>query len=150
MRRALVLGGGGPVGFAWEIGLISALMERGVRLADADLIVGTSAGAVVGAYLALGDDLEGQLAAAAATLPLAEGATTVDLAAMQATMQSATAGVTSPVEALQAIGQAALAAETMPEEAFLASPFFSSLAGRPWPQSLRCTGIDADTGEFRA
>ena len=52
--RALVLGGGGPVGIAWESGLAAGLEEEGVRLADADLIVGTSAGSVVGAQLALG------------------------------------------------------------------------------------------------
>ena len=38
----------------------------------------------------------------------------------------------------------------MPEDAFLASPFFAPLAGRSWPGSLRCTGIDALTGKFRA
>jgi NTE family protein len=50
--RALVLGGGGPVGVAWEAGLAAGLAEQGVRLADADLFVGTSAGSVVGAQLA--------------------------------------------------------------------------------------------------
>jgi NTE family protein len=150
VRRTVVLGGGGPVGFAWEIGLISALARRGVRLADADLIVGTSAGAVVGAYLGLGEDLHAHLPAAAAPLPLPGEATTVDLAAMQATMERATAGVSSPVDALRAIGRAALEADTMPEEAFLANPFFTPLAARSWPESLRCTGIDALTGEFRA
>ena len=69
---------------------------------------------------------------------------------MQATMQRATAGVSSPVDALRAIGRAALEAETMPEEAFLSSPYFTPLATRSWPESLRCTGIDALTGEFRA
>jgi NTE family protein len=149
-QRTVVLGGGGPVGFAWEIGLISALAQRGVPLADADLIVGTSAGAVVGAYLGLGEDLRAHLPAAAAPLPLPAGATTVDLAAMQATMQRATAGVSSTVDALRAIGRAALDAETMPEEAFLSSPYFIPLAARSWPGSLRCTGIDALTGQFRA
>ena len=54
MTRALVLGGGGPVGIAWEIGLAAGLEQEGVRLADADFIVGTSAGSVVGATLAFG------------------------------------------------------------------------------------------------
>ena len=54
MTRALVLGGGGPVGVAWEVGLIAGLEQEGVRLADADLFVGTSAGSIVGAMLALG------------------------------------------------------------------------------------------------
>ena len=51
--RALVLGGGGPVGRAWEIGLTHGFAGQGIDLGTADLIIGTSAGAVVGAQLAL-------------------------------------------------------------------------------------------------
>ena len=49
-RRGLVLGGGGITGIAWEIGLAAGLVEAGVDLASADLVVGTSAGSVVGAW----------------------------------------------------------------------------------------------------
>lgn len=49
--RALVLGGGGGAGNAWEIGVIAALAEAGVDLTAADMIVGTSAGATVGAQI---------------------------------------------------------------------------------------------------
>ncbi len=51
--RALVLGGGGPVGWAWETGLMDGFAGRGIDLGTANLIIGTSAGAVVGAQLAL-------------------------------------------------------------------------------------------------
>ncbi|MEU7906268.1 patatin-like phospholipase family protein [Actinoplanes sp. NPDC049118] len=50
-KRALVLGGGGVSGVAWEIGLLHGLAERGVDLTTADLFVGTSAGSVVAAQL---------------------------------------------------------------------------------------------------
>ncbi|MET8151138.1 patatin-like phospholipase family protein, partial [Actinoplanes sp. NPDC005259] len=50
-KRALVLGGGGVTGVVWEIGLLHGLAERGVDLAIADLLVGTSAGSVVAAQL---------------------------------------------------------------------------------------------------
>ncbi len=56
-QRALVLGGGGVTGVAWEIGLLAGLADRGIQLEVADLLVGTSAGAVVGAQLAWGADL---------------------------------------------------------------------------------------------
>ena len=56
MRRALVLGGGGITGVAWELGMLCGLREHGVDLAGADLIVGTSAGAIVGTQLATGVD----------------------------------------------------------------------------------------------
>lgn len=58
MTKALVLGPGGPVGTAWMAGLAVGLRRAGVDLAEADLIVGTSAGAIVGAVLATGQDPE--------------------------------------------------------------------------------------------
>src|SRR6202012_5997823 len=59
MTRALVLGGGGPVGIAWESGLIAGLAQGGVDLGQADFTLGTSAGAFVGARLALGAEPAG-------------------------------------------------------------------------------------------
>src|SRR4051794_9297078 len=57
-RTALVLGGGGVTGIAWELGVLAGLAEAGVDLGDADLVVGTSAGSVVGTLLCSGTDLE--------------------------------------------------------------------------------------------
>ncbi|MGW2060967.1 patatin-like phospholipase family protein [Streptomyces sp. NPDC001937] len=51
---ALVLGAGGVTGSAWETGILYGLAEAGVDLSAADLIIGSSAGAVVGAQLASG------------------------------------------------------------------------------------------------
>ena len=56
-RRALVLGGGGVTGIAWETGLIAGLAELGIDLAAADVIIGASAGSVVGADIASGQGL---------------------------------------------------------------------------------------------
>lgn len=53
-HRALVLAGGGVSGIAWMLGLIDGLRRRDLDLAAADLIVGTSAGACVGAAVATG------------------------------------------------------------------------------------------------
>lgn len=52
--RALVLSGGGTAGAAWMAGIISGLQQHGIDLGEADLIVGTSAGARVGTQLATG------------------------------------------------------------------------------------------------
>ncbi|MFY1693862.1 patatin-like phospholipase family protein [Solwaraspora sp. WMMA2101] len=66
-RRAVVLGSGGVTGVAWQIGVLAGLARAGVELGVADLVVGTSAGAVVGAQLRSGADLDqlyaGQLVA---------------------------------------------------------------------------------------
>jgi NTE family protein len=53
-KRALVLGGGGLVGMGYHAGALKALEEWGLDLGGADLIVGTSAGAVMGSYVAAG------------------------------------------------------------------------------------------------
>jgi NTE family protein len=53
-RTALVLGGGGVAGIAWETGLLAGLLERGIDVSDADVVVGTSAGSVVGTVLRSG------------------------------------------------------------------------------------------------
>lgn len=62
--RGLVFGGGGVAGIAWEIGVVAGLSDApgGVppaRLAGtADVLIGTSAGAVVAAQLATGCDVD--------------------------------------------------------------------------------------------
>ena len=54
-KVGLVLGAGGTVGMAYHAGVLHALHEVGGFAAeDADLVVGTSAGSVVGAYLRSG------------------------------------------------------------------------------------------------
>ena len=54
-RRALVLGGGGVLGFAWMVGALTVLKEEtGWDPRDASHLVGTSAGAVLAATLACG------------------------------------------------------------------------------------------------
>lgn len=52
--RALVLAGAGAAGNAWELGLIAGLLEGGVDVTDAELIVGTSAGSTVAAQITSG------------------------------------------------------------------------------------------------
>ena len=56
-KRALVLGGGGVAGIAWETGLLFGLAERGIDVLAADLVVGTSAGAAVAAQITSGEQL---------------------------------------------------------------------------------------------
>lgn len=55
MRFGIVLGGGGTVGIAYHAGVLRALAEvGGIEPDDAELIVGTSAGSVIGAYVRAG------------------------------------------------------------------------------------------------
>jgi NTE family protein len=73
MTRALVLGGGGPVGIGWESGLADGLAAAGVALGEADLIVGTSAGSVVGGWLALAAGHDAVIAVSCLALALPAG-----------------------------------------------------------------------------
>jgi NTE family protein len=158
--RALVLGGGGPVGIAWESGLLAGLAERGVDLSEADFIMGTSAGSFVGAQLAMG---QAPSTLAAPYLAPAEPAATSpsssnqpappapDLTVLITKMQEAISGA-RPAEQVRAeIGAWALQAKTICEEAFI-SGFGRGLSGLPddaWPKRpYACTAVDAADGSF--
>jgi NTE family protein len=145
-ERALVLGGGGVTGVAWELGLIAGLAERGLRLADADLVVGTSAGSVVGADITSGHDLEDQYQRQLAP-PVGEIAATMDrrvlarLGWIMLTSRNAD-------RARRRIGKMAMAARTEPEAA-RRKVIEGRLPTREWPAAnLRVTAVDAESGEF--
>lgn len=146
-ERALVFGGGGPVGRAWMAGLVAGLIADGVDLGRADLIVGTSAGAIVGAQLALGLDVVA-LAAEASRQP---GPNIYSSAAGLDTLFADIVGAASAVNpdgARAAIGRTAVAADTIGEDAFLARSVYTALAGQPWPPSFRATAVSATTGRL--
>lgn len=52
MKHALVLGGGGPAAAAFEIGIVAGLADGGIGVREAELFIGTSAGARVAVMLA--------------------------------------------------------------------------------------------------
>jgi NTE family protein len=143
MSHAVVLGGGGPVGVGWQSGLAVGLAAAGIRLADADLIVGTSAGSVVGAELALGMDIEAGLAFAADPLPVAQ-----DTATGMAALLAATAASVANHEPLDEIrktaGRVSVESPTADEATFVAR--FAAVAERPWPAAFCCTAVDTATG----
>ena len=62
--KALVLGGGGVTGVAWELGVLAGLADAGLDFDDADLVVGTSAGSVVAAQLTSGQPLDARCTSA--------------------------------------------------------------------------------------
>lgn len=59
IRRGLVLGGGGVLGSAWAVGALQAIRDvHGLDPRDFDVIVGTSAGSVLGALICAGVSIE--------------------------------------------------------------------------------------------
>ncbi len=150
MTRALVLGGGGPVGIGWESGLAVGLRQGGVDLATADAIYGTSAGAFVGAQLALGLDIAETAALLLATSATAVASTapsiTEGLQALSDFLTNAVLAGTPAEEVRRAIGPLALEADVVGESDFV--ELFAVLKGHPWPDRFFCTAVDTATAEF--
>ncbi len=152
-RRALVLGGGGPVGIAWESGIVAGLEQEGVSVRAADLIVGTSAGSVVGAQLALGRSGAELLATQAAEAGRAGQsspvpATPVDLGPLIALMMNRPAEGEMPVDKRVEIGALALRTKTVDEQSFIANFGRLTEGGGVFPERFVCTAIDALDGSF--
>ena len=146
--RALVLGGGGVTGVAWEIGVIAGLAEAGVELAAAELVVGTSAGSVVGAQLRSGAALEQLYARQLAEPGAEEVAASLPIPLL---LRYAWIMLTSRDQRKAGVrfGRLALAADTMPE-ADRRAVIAARLASLDWPaERLLITAIDAESGEFR-
>lgn len=151
MTRALVLGGGGVVGIAWEAGVLEGLQRNGVDPAAADLIVGTSAGSVVGTHLRSGrapDDLYAEQ-----FLPsdgVAERTIGQDIESLRQIF-----GRWSRAEAMTPalcaeIGALALAAATVSEEERLEIFRSHLLTIDEWPAgALVVTAVDAESGAFQ-
>jgi NTE family protein len=148
-RNALVLGGGGALGIAWEIGVLSGLLEEGIDTTEAQLIVGTSAGSVVGTQLALGETLEELLAQ---ELAPDDGAIArliqIDLQGTQQLFMR-WAGIKEVTQDVRReIGELALGAKTVDEESWV-SYFEERLEGKTWPdRDLRVTAVECQSGEF--
>lgn len=147
-KKALVLGGGGITGIAWELGILAGLAANGIDLRDADLVVGTSAGSVVGALITSGDDLEtlyaSQLAPPSIDAPVRMGIGTM------MRWGWAVACSRGPQEVGVRVGRMALATATVPESE-RREVIESRLHGCTWPQrTLLITAIDAESGEFAA
>jgi NTE family protein len=148
--RALVLGGGGVAGIAWETGLLFGLAELGVDVLDADVILGTSAGSAVAAQVTSGASLaELYDRHAAPTGESSELPVEFDMAKMVADW-TALLDATSPGQELRAaIGRYALAASTLPERR-RREVIEARLPEHKWPdRDLRIVAVDATTGEER-
>ncbi|MGA7911781.1 MAG: patatin-like phospholipase family protein [Candidatus Dormiibacterota bacterium] len=145
--RALVLGGGGITGIAWEIGLLAGLAEKSLDIMSPDLVVGTSAGSVVGAKILSGQSIEDLYAEQLAD-PTGESAARMGAGALaRFVIASAWPGDASRGRAY--LGRAALGASTNPESDSLAV-FERLVPSRSWPdRRLLITAVDAETGEPR-
>jgi NTE family protein len=151
-KRALVLGGGGIAGIAWETGILLGIADESpsaaAALLESDVLLGTSAGSTVVAQissgLALAELFARQVGEASAELDPGvgiDGITELFLAAMadpDATV----------AQKRQRIGAVALAADTVAEP-LRRNVIAQRLPSHTWPQrDVRVTAIDIATGEL--
>jgi NTE family protein len=154
MSLALVLGGGGVTGIAWETGMLRGLVEAGVDLTRAELVIGTSAGSVVGTVVATDQDI----AAFHRRLlepydPKLEPRLELDLVKF-ASLFTADGPPQLPAgeipQSLRArIGQFALTAPVSFSEDDRMGTIASRIRVDAWPnRELMVTGVACDDGEF--
>jgi len=150
MPKALVLGGGGVAGIAWELGVLDALLAAGVDLTTADRIVGTSAGSAVGAQLRTGESLESLCARQ--LVPAEQSAELQVESSLDSLIEQFAAyfeGAPNALEVRRRLGAVALGAPTV-EEAARIAVIESRLSSHEWSErELLVTAVDALTGEFR-
>ncbi|MEU7306385.1 patatin-like phospholipase family protein [Streptomyces sp. NPDC007206] len=149
LDRALVLGPGGRLGAAWTAGLAAGLRSFGVDLGEADLIVGTSAGAIVGAVIATGQD-----PARLATVPLRHSATPSsaphrpDPAVTSTVFAVLSDPGLDPAEARRRVGRIALETVDAETENQLIAQRAALIAADSWPRRpLLIPAVDAQSGE---
>ena len=146
--RALVLGSGGITGVAWEVGLLAGLAAGGLDLAAADLVIGTSAGALAGAQVTSSTGLAELYRAQINP----DGVDVIAGMSRGLIMRYALAfGLPgTPTRARIRMGRLALASPELPE-AERRAVIGAWLPSHEWPtRKLLITAVDAASGKFAA
>ncbi|HLZ69032.1 MAG TPA: patatin-like phospholipase family protein [Dehalococcoidia bacterium] len=150
--RALVMGGGGVVGVAWETGILKGLRDGGIDPAAADLIVGTSAGSITGTQVRAGRSLDELYAAQTApdSGEIRQQMAKLDIQALTALFQTWASTPEMTEAVAREIGQMALAAPAVDEGGWLQA-IASALGVDGWPAGgLIAVAVDAGSGTLAA
>jgi len=156
---ALVLGGGGAAGQAWQIGVIAGLAEAGLDLTEAaDLVVGTSSGSTTAAQVRSGIPAA-ELLASVLSPPVQpagqnrEQPPSLPMATVFERMRTIGAAATSAADLRRAMGAFGLESDSVLEPA--AGQRRAMVAARlprtEWPdRPMIVVAVDAHTGELAA
>jgi len=156
---ALVLGGGGAAGNAWEIGIIAGLAEAGLDLTEAaDLVVGTSAGATAAAQVRSGIPAAGLLASVLSEPARPAGQhqeqpPSLPMATVVERMRAIGAAATSAAELQRAMGAFGLESDATlgPGAGQRRAMVAARLPRAQWPdRPMIVVAVDAHTGELAA
>jgi NTE family protein len=156
-ERALVLGGGGSTGNAWLIGVIAGLLDAGLDVTDADLIIGTSAGSTAAAQItgASPTDLLGATLAAAPrprTGPVGSDVGPAPIPSVADHLDRTSriiAAADDAADMRRRMGAAALdLAAASDGSARWRTTVAARLPSQQWPErAVRITAVEATTGE---
>ncbi len=146
-RTALVLGSGGITGIAWELGILAGLARAGVDLTGAELVVGTSAGSVVGSQLASGLPIEDLYAEQLRPADAEIGGRMSRIAMLKLVPPYALPG--SGRDKLRRVGTVAMKTHA-PGSVDRVSVIRSRVPVNAWPtdRDLLITAVQAETGRF--
>jgi NTE family protein len=157
---ALVLGGGGAAGQAWQIGVIAGLAEAGLDLTEAaDLVIGTSSGATAAAQVRSGIPAAELLASVLSPPVQPVGQTreqppSLPMATVFERMRAIGAAATSAADLRRAMGAFGLESDSIlgPAAAGQRRAMVAARLPRPeWPdRPMIVVAVDAHTGELAA
>jgi NTE family protein len=145
------MGGRSHAAAAWELGVITGMADAGVDVRDADLIVGTSAGARVGVLtagsLTLEDLFQRQVDP---HLQTRESAPSLDFTRWRADFMRAKEGPGDAIAVLKRFGALALQTPLDLQEA-RRNMIAGALPSHTWPERrLLIVAVDVETGARRA
>jgi NTE family protein len=156
---ALVLGGGGAAGNAWEIGVIAGLANAGLDMTEAaDLVIGTSSGATAAALVRSGIP-PAELLASVLSPPAQpagqnrERPPSLPTAAVYERMRAIGAAATSATDLRRAMGAFGLESDPAlePGAGQRRAIVAARLPRREWPgRPMIVVAVDAHTGEVAA
>ncbi|MFJ6982137.1 MULTISPECIES: patatin-like phospholipase family protein [unclassified Streptomyces] len=151
-RVGVILGGGGETGIAWQTAVLSALADDARLTRDSvDVVVGTSAGAIAGAYFSsvpdLGPVVEELRKGGGISAPAPQSTGTGN--PIPADVLAALGSTEGTVEERsKRIGALAIRARTAVSSDQLVNVIGSGLPDRKWPAlDFRATSVHAETGE---
>ncbi|OZC55024.1 patatin [Rhodococcus sp. RS1C4] len=153
-RTALVLGGGGVAGIAWQTGLLHGLAHAGVDVTGpdwSDMLLGTSAGAAVAAQVSSGVSLADLYdRQVRPELQIDEPRPNVSIDSLNELLDAAAERAAGDRQRFaRYVGTAALAAST-PSEAERRAVIAHRLPSHEWPdRDLRVVAVDAESGRLR-
>ncbi|MEW1931327.1 patatin-like phospholipase family protein [Rhodococcus sp. NPDC079359] len=151
-EQALVLGGGGVAGIAWELGFLLGVQDNSPDLARAllgsDLIVGTSAGSTVAAQITSGLSLD-ELFERQLSTTTDEMNPEIDVEELGATFVRALQNPDlTMIDRVRAIGSLAIDARTV-DASVRRAVIAARLPAHEWPErQLKITALDAESGEL--